>query len=96
MAESTLESKSILVSFMGRKKVVKLQESASVKTAIEEVKKVFSLSSEVEVALERFDQEWNEFVELEIEDSIHHKDKMKAIIVSTDESPCSSVSVLTS
>lgn len=99
-------SKSVLVSYLERNKKIEIPDSKSRRLSdvqyIESVfKSVFSFDRNVKlcITLQRFDTEWNEFVDLEVGDEINHKDKLKAVVSpllnTTFEASSVSVSAIT-
>ena len=80
---SELERKAVLVSYLERQKVLKIDahKISDVKFLALEFRKQFAFNSNVNlVTFQRFDSEWGEYVELESDDEIEHKDKLKAVV----------------
>lgn len=82
-----MEYKSVLVSYLGRNKVFKIPtaEPSDVAFLSTAFKTEFNFQSNVrlKITFERFDQEWEDFVEVEKNCVLQHKEKLKAVVTST-------------
>ena len=84
MAVST-EPKTVLLSYLENKKRVTIPANNK-KPDLEYLREVFLTSFKFErnvsldVTFQRFDPEWNDFVDLEDGDELVHKDKLKAVV----------------
>lgn len=58
---------------------------------------LFSYSNNVSiiVSFQRFDSEWNEYIELSEDDMIQHRDKLKAVVIPAIKTPTASKSIMT-
>ena len=77
------KSKSILVSYLQRNKILKIPDSpeGDVGFLEAEFKKEFKFESNVNlVTFQRYDGEWGEYVDLDDDYSIANKEKLKAIV----------------
>ncbi len=80
---AVMEGKSVLVSFQERNKVLKLFEDGDLKVLEKEFRKAFKLDSEASlVTFQRYDTDWGEYVDLDDECTLQHKDKVKAVVSS--------------
>ena len=80
-----MATKSVLVSFMERKKIVKIdveKQMSDVEFLSQEFRKEFCFESNVNVVVtfQRFDPEWGEYVDLEPDSVLNHKDKLLAVV----------------
>lgn len=79
--------KSVLVSYLGRNKVFILPASSSDDLACLKKKflKEFKFQSNVhlEATFERYDKDWDDYVELEKGCTLRDKEKVKAVVTST-------------
>ena len=87
-----MESKSVLVSYGDRKKVLKIKvdsQLTDLEFVTKEFKKEFSFDSNVNIVLtfQRFDSEWGEYIDLEPEATLNHKDKLTAVVTPTLVTP---------
>ena len=93
-----MDRKSVLVSYGERNKVVSIPQSTG-KSDLEflskEFKTVFSFGDNVNLLLtfQKFDSEWGEYLDLENNSTLFHKDKVNAIVtpILTDDTPLPSV-----
>ena len=92
--------KSVLISYLERNKKVEIPSSKpSCMTDIAYLesifKSLFSFESNVNLCItfQRYDRDWDEFVDLETNDLVNDKDKLKAIVSPILGQPTSSVSV---
>ena len=80
-----MDRKSVLVSYGERNKVVSIPQSTG-KSDLEflskEFKTVFSFGDNVNLLLtfQKFDSEWGEYLDLEDNSTLFHKDKVNAIV----------------
>ena len=78
------KSKSILVSYLERNKILKIPDSTDgdVTFLEREFKKEFKFGSNVNllVTFQRYDSEWGEYVDLDDEYSLGNKEKLKAVV----------------
>lgn len=88
--------KSVLVSFLERNKVIKCpadSEEGDVSFLKREFRKQFSFEKHVaiDVTFQRFDSEWEEYVDLD-DETVSNKEKLKVVITSklaaTDDMVC--------
>ena len=84
--------KSILVSYLGRNKVVDvpmLKEEFDVTLIKKEFRKQFSFVNQVsvEVTLQRFDQDWDEYVDLNSDYEVATREKLKVVVTSKLHTP---------
>ena len=89
-------ARKVLLSYMERNKPVTIPEEQNdghVDFLRQEFLKNFYYSKNVRlnVTFQRFDLEWNEYVDLEDDATVHNKDKLKVIVSPclTDTSKCS-------
>ena len=80
-----MTTRAILITYLDRKKLLKFPDGEGLDFLAQEFKKVFSINVNLKVHFQRFNSEFDEYVELEEEDVLHHKDKLIAI-TSTDSS----------
>ena len=100
MSSSKNSSKSVLISYLERNKKVTIPSSKPPSMTdvayLESVfKPLFSFESNVRLCItfQRYDSDWDEFVDLEVDDSVDDKDKLKAIVSPLLGQQASSVSV---
>ena len=79
------KNKAILVTYLERNKVLKISESnetGDVEFLEEEFRKEFKIVSNVSVnvTFQRYDSDWGEYVDLDEDSKLAHKDKLKAIV----------------
>ena len=83
MAESS--DKTVLLSYLEKNKKVTIPANAP-KSDLEYLRDIFLTSFKFEsnvlldVTFQKFDGEWNEFIDLEDGDKVCHKDKLKAVV----------------
>ena len=75
----------MLVSYLDRNKVIRIPTTSDSDELVylkKEFKKMFSFGENVnlEVTFQKFDSEWDEYVDLESQAVLCHKDKLKAVI----------------
>ena len=71
----------MLISYLDSKKIVSIPSSGNIDT-LERFWKEFDLkeaSKNYNVVYQRLDQEWDEYIDLEPETTLFHKDKLKAV-----------------
>jgi len=74
-----MESKSILVSFNERNKLITVKESAcEYDWFMGEVKKVFYLESEFTV--QKFEESWKEYIDVDCHTELCHRDRMRIVL----------------
>ena len=78
--------KVVLVSYLESSKTFKIpgdQDGSELEYLTEEFMKAFSFESNVnlKVSFQRFSPEWDQYVDLEEEDKLRNKDKLKAIVI---------------
>ena len=78
--------KVVLVSYLESSKTFKIpgdQDGRELEYLTEEFMKAFSFESNVnlKVSFQRFSPEWDQYVDLEEEDKLRNKDKLKAIVI---------------
>ena len=96
--ESAMEepkTKSVLVTYLERNKVLKIpesNESGELKFLTEEFRKQFKFASNVSLVItfQRYDNDWGEYVELDDECTLLHKDKLKAVVTPVLTTPSGS------
>ena len=79
-----MTSKSVLVSYLERKRVLKIPDektATDVEFLREKFRKEFNLESNVNIIFQRFDDEWSENIDLDDEAIINNKDKLTAMVV---------------
>ena len=99
MAESSLGGrKDVLVSYLESNKVISIpvvKKETDIDYLSGEFKKKFAFGENVNLLLtfQKFDHEWSEYVDLDKDGVLCHKDKLKAIVtpVLADETPAASV-----
>lgn len=79
-------AKMVLVSYLDRNKVISIPadiEEGSVKYVIQELKKSFNLenSGNMVVVLQRYDPLWEMNIDLEEDDLLANKDKLKVVMI---------------
>lgn len=84
--------KSILVSYFDRNKVVDvpmLKEESNVTFIKKEFRKQFSFGNQVsvEVTLQRFYKDWDEYVDLNSDDEVAKREKLKVVVTSKLHTP---------
>ena len=81
----------MLVSYMERNKVIKVPEEGDIVYLKKEFMKQFSFASQVsiDVAFQRYDNEWKEYVDLEECDTVANKEKLKVVVSSQLHTPVS-------
>ena len=84
--------KSVLVSFLDRNKVIKLpceSEEGDIPLLKREFRKEFAFEKHVavDVTFQRYDHDWNEFVDLNDDEKVGNKEKLKVVVTSTLYSP---------
>lgn len=87
-----MEPKSVLVCYSDRKKVFKIdpkKQMSDIEFLTMEFKKEFSFETQVNVSVtfQRFDPEWGESVDLDIDSDINHKDKLVAVVMPVLQTP---------
>ena len=88
LPESIMEeqkTKSVLVTYLERNKILKMpvsNKTADLKFLEEEFRKEFKFDSNVNllITFQRFDGEWDEYVDLDEDGALVHKDKLKAVV----------------
>ena len=77
--------KTVLLSYLEKNKKITIPASTP-KSDLEYLREIFLTSFKFEsnvlldVTFQRFDAEWNEFVDLDNGDEVCHKDKLKAVV----------------
>ena len=77
--------KTVLLSYLEKNKKITIPAS-TLKSDLEYLREIFLTSFKFEsnvlldVTFQRFDAEWNEFVDLDNGDEVCHKDKLKAVV----------------
>ena len=84
--------KSVLVSFLDHSKVIKIpceSEEGDIPLLKREFRKEFGFEEHVavDVAFQRYDNYWNEFVDLNDDEKVGNKEKLKVVVTSTLHSP---------
>ena len=78
-------SKKVLVSYFDRNKVIDIPKNCEgdVKYVTSEFKRIFSFEDCVNlvVVLQKFDPEWDTYVDLEETDVLENRDKLKAVVM---------------
>ena len=77
--------KTVLVSYLERNKVIRIPESKKendIDYLAKEFKKVFAFDRNVNILLtfQKFDQDWNEYIDLDDDSVLCNKDKIKAVV----------------
>ena len=78
--------KKVLVSYLERNKVMTIPEATEdgdVKYVTKESRRIFNLDGceNVIIAVQKFDSEWEAFVDLEDDDAILNKDRLKVVVI---------------
>ena len=68
------QEKSVLVTYRERNKVLKVPEEGDLKVL------VIESDARLVVTFQRYDTDWGEYVDLEEECTLQHKDKIKAVV----------------
>ena len=92
-----MNKKSVLVSYLEKNKVFKLEENPA-GGDVASLKKEFIIQFKFEpnvrldITFQRFDPDWDCFVDLDEDAEIHHKDQLKAVVTPllVQETPCPS------
>ena len=84
--------KAVLLSFLDRNKVVKIPEGidgSELDYIRKQCKTLFSFQQQVsiKITLQRFSEDWNEFVNLEEGDTLKDKEKLKIVITPHLQTP---------
>lgn len=84
--------KSVLVSYLERNKIIKLPqdcEDGDVGYLKKEFQKHFSFGNQVSIdlTLQRYDDDWKEFIDLDAGDTVANKDKLKVVVSSHLHTP---------
>lgn len=77
-------AKSVRISYLERKKILKIPEAKNntdLDFLAEQFKKEFGLESDVSVIFQRFDDDWEENIDLDAESVINDKDKLNALVL---------------
>ena len=89
----------MLISYMERNKVFKIPLNDSVKPDVrfleEEFRQEFQMGSHVCITFQKYDLEWEEYVDIEDFDVVKNKEKLK-VVVNNPPSPSSSLCTLLS
>ncbi len=75
----------VFVSYLDSNKILSIPEKEGLKFLKEEFVKSFSLERRVKsikIRFQRFKANWNDYVDLEELDDIHHRDKLRAVVTS--------------
>ena len=91
------KTKSVLVTYLERNKVLKIpysNDSPDVKRLEKEFRKEFKFDSNVRliITFQRFDRDWEEFVDLDDECTLLDKDKLKAVVSPILATPTTEIS----
>lgn len=91
------KTKSVLVTYLERNKVLKIadsNDSSDVKRLEEEFRKEFKFDSNVRliITFQRYDRDWEEFVDLDDECTLLNKDKLKAVVTPLLATPTTEIS----
>ena len=81
--QETRMSKTVLLSYMERNKVIKVPEGVrDVAYLDSEFRRSFSFGGNVhvKVVFQKFDNEWNEFIDLEDDAVLDKKEKLKVVV----------------
>ena len=85
------EAKSVFISYLDRNKVICIPPTSTsdVHYIESQFKSVFSFGKNVklQVTFQRFDSEWQEFIDLEEKDIVNNKDKLKAVVLPLLQDP---------
>ena len=87
-----MTSVTVLVTYLDKKKLVKIPLNHKVDSDLQfltgEFIKLFSVedSSNVSVTFQQYDSGWDEYIDLDLTDTLLHKDKVKAIVTSKTSS----------
>ena len=84
--------KSVLVSFLDRNKVVKCPietDNGDIPYLKKGFRKHFSFEKHiaVDITFQHFDEEWQEYIDLNVDEVIQHKEKLKVVVTSTLHTP---------
>ena len=77
---AAMAEKSVLISYLDSKKAIKLPEKEGLEFLKEAVMKSFSFERKARIEFQRFNAEWDEYVDLDELDDINHKDKLKVVV----------------
>ena len=82
--------KTVMVSYLERNKLLKIPDSAEsdLKFLTEVFRREFKF--DLVVTFQRFDSEWGEYIDLEVDSSVCHKDKLKVIVTPLLVTPATS------
>ena len=76
--------KAVLVSYMDRNKVLKIPLNDSTKPDVryleEEFRREFQMRSNMCITFQKYDLEWEEYVDIEEFDVVQNKEKLKAVV----------------
>jgi hypothetical protein len=91
------KTKSVLVTYLERNKVLKIadsNDSSDVKRLEGEFRKEFKFDSNVRliITFQRYDRDWEEFVDLDDECTLLNKDKLKAVVTPLLATPTTEIS----
>ena len=78
--------KTVLVSYLERNKVIRIPESKKendIDYLAKEFKKAFAFGRNVNILLtfQKFDQDWNEYIDLDDDSVLCNKDNIKAVVI---------------
>ena len=88
-------TKSVLVSYLERNKVIRVpivKEDTDLEFIRKEFIKLFSFEENVRLCLsfQRFDEDWKDYIEIDEGDDIENKEKIKVIVIPVLGTPRSS------
>ena len=85
-----MPNRQVLVAFGDRRKVIALQECPDKSTDLllltNEFKRVFEVNTLGSIIFQKFEEDWNEYIDVEEGTELANKDKLKAIVLATGES----------
>lgn len=83
-----MASKRVLLTYLERNKIIAIPdetEEGDVNYAKKEFQRAFSFEGHATVILQKFDQEWDTYIDLEDDDALVDRDKIKVVVMSVFE-----------
>ena len=71
----------VLVSYLGRNQVFSLEENDKIIDLSEKVSSYFKIASSANIILQRFEMDWDTYIDLNEGDTLCDRDNLKAIII---------------
>ena len=91
-----MPNRQVLVAFGDRRKAIALQECPDKSTDLllltNEFKRVFKVNTLGSIIFQKFEEDWNEYIDVEEGTELANKDKLKAIVLATGESSITAAS----